>query len=206
MTDQEIIDVLHPRIKRLGLRIDTDALWECVFLSKGLPFYAHLIGLHACQACCDGRKSTIKSAEIKVAQERAIAESNGSIRTDFDSAVYSERKENIFLPVLISCALVKKDHSGRFLAKDVADVLSDITQQKYDVPAFAYHLDHFTTPERGRILEKIGVSRQFRFRFREALCEPYVILKGRELGVITQKLEKKYGPSRQSELFPPSSI
>lgn len=201
MSDQEIIEVLHPRIKSLGLRIDSHALWECVFLSKGLPFYAHLIGLHACQACCDARKSTIKSAEIKVAQERSINESNGSIRTDFDSATYSERKENIFLPVLIACALVKKDPSRRFLAKDVATVLSDITEQKYDVPAFAYHLDQFTIPERGRMLEKIGVSRQFRFRFREALCEPYVLLKGRESGVITPKLEKKYGPTRQSDLF-----
>ena len=201
MSDQEIIDVIHPRIKRLGFRIDSDALWESVFLSKGLPFYGHLIGLHACQVCCDEKKNTIRSDIIRIAQGRAINDSNGSIRSDFDSAIYSERRDNIFLPVLTACALVKKDLSGRFLAKDVAIVLSDITQQKYDVPAFAYHLDQFTTPERGRMLEKIGVSRQFRFRFREALCEPYVILKGREGGIITPKLEVKYGPRRQSDLF-----
>jgi len=201
MSDQEIIEVIHPRIKRLGFRIDGEALWECVFLSKGLPFYGHLLGLHACQVCCDTKRSTIRTEEIKLAQARSINESNGSIRTDFDSAVYSERKENIFLPVLIACALVKKDPSGRFLAKDVASVLSDVAGQKYDVPAFAYHLDQFTAPERGRMLEKIGVSRQFRFRFREALCEPYVLLKGRESGIITPRLEKMYGPTRQSDLF-----
>ena len=204
MSDAEIIDVLRPRIKKLGLRIDMDALWDCVFLSKGLPFYAHLIGLHAAQTCCDEKKSVISRDIVKKSQDRAISDSNGSIRTDFDDAVYSERRDNIFLPVLVSCALVKKDPSGRFLAKDVAGVLSDITQQKYDVPAFAYHLDQFTMKERGPILEKLGVSRQLRFRFKEALCEPYVILKGLEGGVITPQIAKKYGPKRQHDLFSPT--
>ena len=65
MSDQEIIEVLLPRIRRLGFRIDSEALWECVFLSKGLPFYGHLLGLHACQVCCDAKATTIKSAEGK---------------------------------------------------------------------------------------------------------------------------------------------
>ena len=90
---------------------------------------------------------------------------------------------------------------GKFLAKDVANVLSDIMNQSYDVPAFSYHLDQFTTPERGNLLEKIGISRQFRFRFKEALSEPYVILKGRESGIISYEIEKKYGPTRQPDLF-----
>lgn len=201
MSDQEIISVIQPRIKRLGMRITEDALWECVFLAKGLPYYAHLIGLHACQACCDTKKIQIGQEQIKEAEKRAIHESNGSIRTNFDDAVQSERNENIFLPVLVACALSKKDPSGRFLAKDVAKALSDVTGQKYEVPAFSYHLDQFTNHERGRILEKLGTIRQFRFRFKEALTEPYVILKGKEAGLITPQIEKKYGPTRQPDLF-----
>ena len=201
MSDGEIIDVIRARIKKLGLRISEDALWECVFLSKGLPYYAHLIGLHACQACCDNRKSTIAAKEIKEAQIRAIDDSKGSISKTFTDATWSERKDNIFLPVLVACALVKKDTEGKFLAKDVAKVLSDITGQPYEVPAFAYHLDQFTTTERGKMLEKIGVSRQFKFRFKEALLEPYVILKGREAAIISHEVEKKYGPTRQPDLF-----
>lgn len=201
MSDSEIIDVIRPRIKRLGLRITEDAAWECVFLSKGLPYYAHLIGLHACQTCCDYKRSTIAAKEIKEAQVRAIDDSKGSISKAFSDAIWSERKDNIFLPVLIACALVKKDTEGKFIAKDVARVLSDITEQSYDVPAFAYHLDQFTSNERGKMLEKIGISRQFKFRFKEALLEPYVILKGREAAIISHEVEKKYGPTRQPDLF-----
>lgn len=201
MNDQEIIEVVLPRVRRLGFRISEDALWDCVFLSKGLPHYAHLIGLHACQVCCDCKSHVIRRDHIKLAEERAISESNSSIRTNFDDAVYSERTENIFLPVLLSCALVSKDAIGRFLAKDVAKVLTDIMGQAYDVPAFSYHLDQFTTLERGRMLEKLGSKRQFRFRFREALAEPYVIMKGREAGLLSSGIEAKYGPSRQPDLF-----
>jgi hypothetical protein len=201
MSDQEIIEVIHPRIKRLGFKITEDAIWECVFISKGLPFYAHLIGLHSCQVCCNTKKSVISTDQIREAQARAINDSKGSISSTFDDAVRSERRDNIFLPVLIACALVNKDAGGKFIAKDVARVLSDIMRQPYDVPAFSYHLDQFTTPERGNMLEKMGQSRQFKFRFKEALLEPYVILKGREAQLISREVEKKYGPTRQPDLF-----
>jgi hypothetical protein len=201
MSDKEIIDVIHPRIKRLGLRITEDALWDCVFLCKGLPHYAHLVGLHACQACCDARTVLVDRAMIKEGEARSIGESNNTIRTNFDDAVFSEREENLFLPVLVACALAKKDAIGRFLAKDVALALSDLLEKEYEVPAFSYHLDQFTTFERGRMLEKLGNKRQFKFRFREALSEPYVILKGRESLLIKPHVEKKYGPTRQADLF-----
>ncbi|WP_299654606.1 AAA family ATPase [uncultured Jannaschia sp.] len=201
MSDQEIIEVLHPRMKNLGIKITEDALWDCVFLSKGLPFYAHLLGLHACQTACDRHKVLVDSSVIAEARSRAIGESNSTIRTNFEDAIHSERRENIFFPVLLACALARKDVSGRFLAKDVATVLSDILGQDYGVPAFSYHLDQFATYERGRMLEKLGTARQFRFRFREALTEPYIILKGKENGMLTGEIEKKYGPTRQADLF-----
>lgn len=201
MNDQEIIEVIHPRIKSLGFKVTEDALWDCVFLSKGLPFYAHLLGLHACQFACDRKTVLIDSAMIRGARSTAINESNSTIRTNFDDAIHSERKENIFFPVLLACALATKDPSGRFLATDVAKVLSDIAGKEYGVPAFSYHLDQFATHERGRMLEKLGTVRQFRFRFREALTEPYIILKGKETGLLTEEIEKKYGPTRQPDLF-----
>lgn len=201
MKDNEIIEVVHSRVKKLGFRITEDALWDCVFLSKGLPFYAHLIGLHSCQACCDVKSHVVRREHVKEAEARAISESNSSIRSNFEDAIYSERSENIFLPVLLACALVAKDPIGRFLAKDVAKVLTDIMSQAYEVPAFSYHLDQFTTHERGRMLEKLGSKRQFKFRFREALAEPYVIMRGREAGLLTEVIEAKYGPTRQPDLF-----
>ena len=201
MSDKEIIDVIHPRVKRLGLKITEDALWDCVFLCKGLPHYAHLIGLHACQACCDARSVVVDRMMIKEAERRSIGESNNTIRTNFDDSIFSERTENLFLPVLVACALAKKDAIGRFLAKDVAVALSDIMERDYEVPAFSYHLDQFATFERGRMLEKLGNTRQFKFRVREALSEPYVVLKGREAGLIKPEIERKYGPTRQPDLF-----
>jgi hypothetical protein len=40
------------------------------------------------------------------------------------------------------------------------------------------HLNHFCSKERGNILEKIGERRRFRFRFREPIMEPYIIMRG----------------------------
>ena len=201
MGDDEIKDIIVPRVRRLGLQMSEDALWDCIFIAKGLPHYAHLIGLHACQAACDAKTNTITSDQIKVAEERSIEESGNTIRSIFEDAVYSERTKNIFFPVLLACALVPKDATGRFLASDVARVLSDITGKLYEVPAFSYHLDQFTTKERGHMLDKISEKRPFKFRFREALVEPYILMRGKQAHLISRDIEKKYGPTRQPDLF-----
>ena len=55
--------------------------------------------------------------------------------------------------------------------------------------------------ERGNILEKLGSTRQFRFRFKEALMEPYIILQGRKNDFITKQIEKKLRPYPSARSF-----
>ena len=201
MEDQEMIDLIVQRLRRLGMTIDGPALWNCVFMCKGLPYYAHLIGLHAAQAACDRKSLRITENDVSVATERAVDNTNQSIRDAFDKAIYSEKSGNIFAYVLASCALATKDKFGRFTAKSVAARLSQITGEKYDVPAFSYHLNEFCGEVRGTVLQKIGKKRQFRFRFREALMESYVTFEAINRKIVTDRHIKMFRPKRQDDLF-----
>ena len=201
MSDQEIIDIIWNRLVRAGMQINTDALWDCVFISKGLPHYAHLLGLHAMQAACDRQSFRVEMKDVQTATVRALAEANQTIKEGFQDATYSEREDNIFKQVLAACALAQKDNLGKFNAKAVASRLSEIMGESYDVPAFSYHLNEFCDPSRGSILEKSGDRRKFSFRFKKALMEPYVILECMSRGIITKKHVLAFSPKRQSDLF-----
>lgn len=201
MKDSEIIDLIMFRLKQAGMRITQDALWDCVFISKGLPHYAHLLGLHAMQSACERTTLTIEHKDIEAATQRALVEANQSIKEGYENAVYSERPDNIFKEVLAACALAQKDQLGRFNARSVAARLSEIANDNYDVPAFSYHLNEFCEVGRGAVLQKKGQKRKFTFRFKEALMEPYVILQSIDRGILTPKVVAKFKPKRQSDLF-----
>lgn len=201
MSDSEITDILSLRLQRAGMKITSDALWDCIFITKGLPHYAHLIGLHAMQSACDRKSLQITETDVTEATERALLEANHSIKEAYQRAVYSERRDNIFREVLTCCALAKKDPLGRFNAKAVAAKLKEITGQEYDVPAFSYHLNEFCEDGRNKILQKYGQTRKFTFRFTEALMEPYVLLEALRQSVIKKVDVRKSQPQRQSDLF-----
>lgn len=201
MSDEEIVQIVQKRLARAGMRISGEALWDIVFICKGLPHYAHLLGLHAMQSACDRRSLAIARADIEEATRRALSEANQSIKAGFERALYSERPHNIFAQVLAACALATKDALGRFTARSVATRLTEITGEKYDVPAFSYHLNEFCEPARGPILSKHGQTRRFTFRFIDALMESYVIIEGIQRGVIGKALVEKHRPKRQGDLF-----
>jgi Cdc6-like AAA superfamily ATPase len=201
MSDDEMRDLIITRLKRLGMTLTGDALWRMIFISKGLPFYGHLLGLHSALTAVAKKRLRIEERDVMDGIQEGLKEVDQKIREGYVMATYSERQKNIFKEVLLACALAERDDLGRFNARSVADRLSVITGETYDVPAFAYHLDEFCQENRGNVLDKIGRRRQFSFRFRDSLMEAFVVLKSLEIGLISNDKAQALGPSRQRELF-----
>lgn len=201
MSDEEMRDLVIARLQRVSMTIASDALWRILFVSKGLPFYGHLLGLHASLAAVNRRSLRVEEKDVDFAVRSGLLEVNQDKREGYDRATYSERQKNIFREVLLACALASRDDLGRFNAKGVADRLTIITGEKYDIPAFAYHLDEFCKDERGKILEKIGRRKQFRYRFRDSLMEAFVVLKSLEQGLISNDKAQALSPKRQLDFF-----
>jgi len=201
MSDAEMRDLISTRLNRIGMSITSDALWRIIFISKGLPFYGHLLGLHSAINSANKHSLRIEEKNVMDGLQGAMKEVDQLIREKYVHATYSERRKNIFKEVLLACALADRDALGRFNARGVADRLSIITGEQYDVPAFAYHLDEFCQDNRGKVLDKIGRRRQFSFRFRDSLMEAYVVLNSLELGLVSNEKAKSLSPSRQRELF-----
>jgi hypothetical protein len=100
----------------------------------------------------------------------------------------SARRESQFEQVLLACALAEKDELGYFTASAVRDPLSRIMGKRYEIPAFARHLNQFSEPVRGQVLQKTGESNRYFYRFTNPLLQPFVILNGLAHDLISEEL------------------
>jgi len=178
MSPSEIDSIIDKGLKRLGMTIEAGAKHRIAKLSQGLPHYAHLLGLHASRAALDNRSTSISPQVIEEAVDRSISGAQQSIRSHYEYAIRSPRKDNLFADVLLSCALAETNDLGFFAAQDVRQPLRKITKRQYEIPTFAQHLNEFCEPKRGPILQKTGSKRLYRYRFLNPLLQPFIIMQG----------------------------
>jgi Cdc6-like AAA superfamily ATPase len=178
MSPTEISEIITNGLTKLGMDIEPTALSRIATLSQGLPHYAHLIGLYASRAALDEESLHVDVKAVDEAIHKATSGVQQSILSAYELAVRSARKNNLFSDVLLACALAETTELGFFAAQDVRGPLRRITRTDYEIPTFAQHLNEFADPKRGRILVKTGSRRLYRYRFRNPLMQPYVIMQG----------------------------
>lgn len=179
MSGAELSDIIDKALTTLGMSISTDAVELIVALSQGLPHYTHLLGQEAAQKALSAARLDITENDVIAAIKEAIDKTDQTVRSDYHKACQTQRKGTLFPQVLLACALAEVDDLGYFKSADVRDPLCDITNQKYDIPNYAQHLDKFASEEsRGPVLEKWGTNRRFRFRFRNSMLRPFIIMQG----------------------------
>ncbi|HEV2563297.1 MAG TPA: ATP-binding protein [Rhizomicrobium sp.] len=180
MSNDEMKEIIQKRLPRLGMRIESDALWKIITLSRGLPSYVHLLGLYSVQAALQGRRLSITESHVDIAIKRALEKSQESIQREYAQATHTNRSDTLFREVLLACALAKTDDRGMFTPNAVVVPLANILKRDVVIANFQNHLKKFIDEERGRILVRRGKERSYKFRFRDPMMQPYVIMKGVE--------------------------
>lgn len=178
MSLSEIEEIITTGVTKLDMQIDSLALDRVAKLAKGLPHYAHLLGLNAVERASDENTLTINFAIADRAITAALEGAQQSIRNSWHTATTSPRKDNLFAEVLIACALAEPDEMGFFAAQDVRAPLREILQRPIEIANYAQHLAEFCDPKKGPVLGRIGIPRKYRFRFKNPLFQPYVVMKG----------------------------
>lgn len=177
MSPDELADILHKGLHPVGMGIDPGANSRITRLSQGLPQYTHSLGLYSAQTAIRRRSLRVTGEDVTEALNRAVEKAQESIIKTYARATHSTR-QTLYPQVLLACALAKGDDLGYFGAPDVRGPLSRIMNRRYEIPAFAQHLNDFCSEERGAVLNKVGQTRSYRFRFTNPLLQPYVIMHG----------------------------
>lgn len=178
MSREELEEIVKKGLSSVEMTIEDPALREISQLSKGLPHYAHLLGLHAGRAALDGGSLRVTQGHVQDAVKAAIQKTQASIQTDYSKAITSSRKEALFPHVLLACAIAETDDLGWFYPGNVRKPLERILGKEYKIESFARHLHGFCETNRGPVLRKDKESARPRYRFTNPLVQPYTLMRG----------------------------
>lgn len=185
MSNEEIEQIITNGLTRLTMTAEEPALEEIAALAQGLPYIAHLLGLHSAKVALLEGKQTLTLGHLQKAIQMALDQWQQSIKSSYYEAVSSNQPDTIYRHVLLGCALAETDEMGFFTPAAVRSPLSIVTEKKYDIPGYSRHLKDFTEEDRAQVLERYGESGR-RFRFSSPLMRPYVIMRGFADGLLNK--------------------
>jgi Cdc6-like AAA superfamily ATPase len=201
MSQDELAEIILSRYKKCGMRADDEAIWKMTFLARGIPYYAHLLGMHAARAAVALPTRVVSSNCVDTAQVNAVEELDATIKDRYFAAVRSQHGDALYATVLLACALAKTDELGAFQQAAVAEPLNRIVPGKaYKASTFAFHMNAFCEDQRKHVLEKFGEPRNQRYRFTDPAMPPFVVVKGLADGLIDDDIAQVFANRRQLRL------
>ena len=187
MNEKELQDILVRASNAIDVEFSQEAGSLIVRMSQGLPHYTHLIGLHATREAVKRLSGRIELGDVRNAFPKAVNQAVQSIREKHMQAIHSAHKDALYGSVVLACAIASstaKDALGFFRPADVVHPLSAILNRKgVKIATFQKHINELCEETRGPILERAGVPRAYRYRFRDPLMPPYVFMTAMATGV-----------------------
>lgn len=178
MNPKELHEALDKCLSEAEMSMEDEAKKYIITMSRGLPHYTHLLGLHAATVAHDYNRSYIVMPDVEQGMRNAIEDANESITSSYMEAIHDSKDDTRHKYVLLACALAEYNNFGFFSAVDVKLELSEILKKSVEVSWFARPMADFISPRRGKILQRIGRLRHYAYRFSNPLMQPFIIMKG----------------------------
>jgi hypothetical protein len=182
MSGEELQDIVNRGLERLEMEIEADALNLIRVIPRGLPQYAHLLAQEGARNALLGGESTISRDNVMQGLKVGLAKLDHTLSKEYEDATYSPKKTRL-KEVLLACAIAKVGDQGDFSPGDIRVPYSKIIKEQVNIDRFNPQLTTLATQR--DILVREGEDRRWRYRFRDPLMEPYVLLNGLESGAIT---------------------
>jgi hypothetical protein len=199
MKKEELRDVVATRVRRLGMQIEGNAQWKIVNLSKGLPTFVHGLGKFACHAALDRRRLTITETDVDQSIDTLLESSQQSLKEAYERAVKSNQPSARYREVLIACAMARVDETGFFTQTAVRGALSQMLGRTIEIGHLRPQLHELIEDRRGKVIQRVGQERGYRYRFSDPAMQPYVIMAGIRAGLLDDAA--KSALSTQPDLF-----
>lgn len=201
MSSGELGEIVDKRLGQLGLTIEPDARSKMIILSRGLPTYVHRLGKHSAVRAVTGLRRHITEEDVDASIEEIIAGSLQSLRNQYEAATNSNQPGNLFKEILLACALARGDDAGYFTPAAVREPLEKVLGRPMTIAQYQNHLGDWHTNKRGRILQRTGDARSYRFRFADPAMQPYVLMRGISAGIVNEDAKSILRFPAQTDLF-----
>jgi Cdc6-like AAA superfamily ATPase len=178
MAIEELAQIIQKGYKSCGMIFQPGLDNEIAKLSQGYPHYTHLLGLWSGRKAIENKRLEVTFDDLSQAIPNALTNAVGGLQEQYERAIYSIQKVNLFRQILLACALARKDSLGRFGVGALQEPLKLITGVDYSTAAYQMHLAKFCEVERGSVLQREGTPKMYRWRFLNPQLVPYVVLQG----------------------------
>jgi Cdc6-like AAA superfamily ATPase len=186
----ELRQIITHRLALIDMSINPDVVEFIAFISQGFPFFTHLIGLHITQAAIEVGSNEVTLDQLNIGINRSIEVNQHSLLQVYTLATSSAR-QTIYSKVLLACSLAHTDDLGFFAPVDVKKPFSIIINKTCTTSNYSRNLTDLCSSSRGEILSKVGTSRSFRYRFSNAMMQPYVLMAGLSSGDIDRNIFRR---------------
>lgn len=187
----DLTKILDSRLQSIPLQLSDDARSEILALSCGLPYYIQTLGKSAAQNSIMRQHTLIEVEDVDAAIARFLLESGQSFSYDYQKATDSRAAGNIFHKVLLASALARADTSGFFEPSEVVKAFNFVMPNNiFHYSRISQYLSQFTTDKRGRIMSREGTKGNYRYRFSDALMQPFVLMRAIKGKMIDQGVRR----------------
>ena len=202
MNSDELNEIFAKRLPLLAMEIEPDARWKIITLSRGLPEYVHSLGRNAALKAIQQRALKIIEEHVDQSIGDMLLQSDQSSNAAYKKAIQSNKTNALYRQVLLACAMAKTDDEGRFTLTAIIEPLAGIIGKRLEIAGFQSHVAAFCGDERGAILERQGVPRSYKYRFKEPKMQPYVLIQGINSGDLKTEALSILSAPEQPTLFP----
>lgn len=182
MSRAELGEIVTRGLKRLEMTINDDAVGMIEVIPRGLPQYAHLLAQEGARQALLAERTVITREDVMAGLKVGLLKLDRSLSTAYDKATYSPKKTR-FAEVLLACSIARLGDMGDFSPSDIRVPYSKIIGEDIGIDRFNPQLTSLAGNR--DILIRQGEERRWRYRFRDPLMEPYVLLQGLSSGAIT---------------------
>lgn len=202
MSRDELEGIVTKSLERVDMTVTEVANQEISRISKGLPHYAHLLGLHSSLCAVASGYKNVTGDFVRESLSISIENAHQSIQNAHFRATESSQSNARYRHVLLACALAETNEQGFFSPADVREPLSRILKTKAKIENFNRHLQAFCEAESGPVLTRITIRGRPQYRFVNSLMQPYAVIVGLADGLITEDdLRATKSPREQGRLF-----
>jgi Cdc6-like AAA superfamily ATPase len=182
MNRDELAEIVSRGLTKLEMTIASDGVEMIRVVPRGLPQYAHLLAQEGARNALLGTSLNITRDNVMSGLQVGLLKLDQSLSKAYERATYSPRQTRL-KEVLLACAIARLGDMGDFSPSDIRAPYSRIIGENVGIDRFNPQLTSLATTR--DILLREGEDRRWRYRFKDPLMEPYVLLEGLNSGTIT---------------------
>ena len=177
MTASELEHVVLAGEEASGVRFEDATRDMIVSFSKGLPYYAQLLSLHAGRKALERGSMLVQMTDLRDALEMVLRESDPLAKASYNAATRDD-SDQFLIDVLFAAATAPFDDYGTFTAESAAEMFVDPEGKKLPETAIRQSLDDLAQQDNARLIEKWAMpAAKTRYAFVLQTMRQYILLR-----------------------------